>query len=126
MDIAVPDARDPFHIFYWLSLFSLRHNGDAHYSHIAPTHYLTDLTDNLKMHMHKRHKLSFADTSSYCYKTWQRLNYAVQPNPPNTLSIRKPLIVEGACAVLEDCASQSGQDAGYVTEGIANALIYKR
>eukprot|EP00983_Pelagomonas_calceolata_P050057 1141786-Pelagomonas_calceolata.AAC.2 len=33
------------------------------------------------------------------------------------------LIVEGACAVLEDCAFHSGWDAGYIPEGIANALI---
>eukprot|EP00983_Pelagomonas_calceolata_P124127 1161075-Pelagomonas_calceolata.AAC.25 len=32
--------------------------------------------------MHKRRKL--CSTSSYYYNSWQRLNYAVQPTPPNT------------------------------------------
>eukprot|EP00983_Pelagomonas_calceolata_P020063 632901-Pelagomonas_calceolata.AAC.1 len=33
------------------------------------------------------------------------------------------LVVEGACAVLEDCAFHLCLDEGHVAEGIANALI---
>eukprot|EP00983_Pelagomonas_calceolata_P064822 1148302-Pelagomonas_calceolata.AAC.1 len=40
-DIALSDARDPFHNFYWLTLKSLHgRNGDPHNSHTAPIHYL--------------------------------------------------------------------------------------
>eukprot|EP00983_Pelagomonas_calceolata_P015918 504834-Pelagomonas_calceolata.AAC.1 len=34
--------------------------------------------------MHKRHKLGSADTSGHYYNSWQRLNYATQPAPPDT------------------------------------------
>eukprot|EP00983_Pelagomonas_calceolata_P019421 610584-Pelagomonas_calceolata.AAC.1 len=33
------------------------------------------------------------------------------------------LVVEGACAVLENCAFHTGWETGHVQEGIANALI---
>eukprot|EP00983_Pelagomonas_calceolata_P006846 222972-Pelagomonas_calceolata.AAC.1 len=83
-DIALPDARDPFYNFYWLSLKSSQgHNGEPHHSRTAPTHYLTNLTDKLKSHLHKRHKLGSADPSGHYYYSWQRLNYAIQPAPPN-------------------------------------------
>eukprot|EP00983_Pelagomonas_calceolata_P062314 1147242-Pelagomonas_calceolata.AAC.1 len=71
MDITLPDARDLFHNFYWLTLKSSHgRNGDPHHSHTAPIHYLTNLQlrDKLKSHMHKRHKLGSADTSGYYYK----------------------------------------------------------
>eukprot|EP00983_Pelagomonas_calceolata_P067328 1149435-Pelagomonas_calceolata.AAC.1 len=65
-DIALPDARDPFYNFYWLSLKSSHdHNGEPYHPHTASTYYLTNLTGKPKRHMHKRHKLSSADTSSY-------------------------------------------------------------
>eukprot|EP00983_Pelagomonas_calceolata_P112731 1159912-Pelagomonas_calceolata.AAC.7 len=75
-DVALPDARDPFHNFYWLTLKSSR-NGDPHHSHTTPTHYLTILTDKLKTHMRNRHKLGSADTSGFYYNGWQRLNYTI-------------------------------------------------
>eukprot|EP00983_Pelagomonas_calceolata_P124713 1161134-Pelagomonas_calceolata.AAC.1 len=82
-DIALLDAWDPIHNFFWLSMKSLHgRNGDPHHSHTAPTHYLNNLTD--KLETHRRHKLSSADTSGYYYISWQRLNYAIQPTPPNT------------------------------------------
>eukprot|EP00983_Pelagomonas_calceolata_P021521 673903-Pelagomonas_calceolata.AAC.1 len=84
-DITIPDARDPFYNFYWLSLKSSRgHNGELQNSRTAPTHYLTNLTDKLKTQMHKRHKLGSADTSGHYYNSWQRLNYATQPAHSNT------------------------------------------
>eukprot|EP00983_Pelagomonas_calceolata_P040602 1137683-Pelagomonas_calceolata.AAC.3 len=84
-DIALPDARDPFYSFYWLSLKSSHgRNGEPQNSCTAPTHYLTNLTDKLQTHMHKRHRLSSADTSGHYYNSWQGLNYATQPAPPNT------------------------------------------
>eukprot|EP00983_Pelagomonas_calceolata_P108400 1159453-Pelagomonas_calceolata.AAC.7 len=62
-DFALPDARDPFHDFYWLRLKSSHgRNGDPHHPHTAPIHYLTNLTDKLKAHVHKRYKLGSADT----------------------------------------------------------------
>eukprot|EP00983_Pelagomonas_calceolata_P057827 1145229-Pelagomonas_calceolata.AAC.1 len=39
--------------------------------------------------MHKRHQLSSADTSSYYYNSWPRLDYAIQPTPQTTLSVQK-------------------------------------
>eukprot|EP00983_Pelagomonas_calceolata_P005171 169030-Pelagomonas_calceolata.AAC.1 len=33
--------------------------------------------------MHKRCKLGSANTSGHYYNSWQRLNYATQPAPPN-------------------------------------------
>eukprot|EP00983_Pelagomonas_calceolata_P048508 1141068-Pelagomonas_calceolata.AAC.1 len=85
MDIAFPDARDPFYHFYWLSLKSSHgRNGEPHHSRTAPTHYLTNLADKLKTHMLKRHKRSSADTSGYYYNSWQRLNYTIWPTPQNT------------------------------------------
>eukprot|EP00983_Pelagomonas_calceolata_P030154 945108-Pelagomonas_calceolata.AAC.1 len=83
-DMALPDARNPFYNFYWLSLKSSHgHNGDPQNSGTAPTHYLTNLTDKRKTHMHKRHELGSADTSGHYYNSWQRFNYATQPAPPN-------------------------------------------
>eukprot|EP00983_Pelagomonas_calceolata_P081338 1155536-Pelagomonas_calceolata.AAC.2 len=85
MDIALPDARDPSHNFYWLPLKSSHgRNSDPpwvmrHHSHNAPIHYLTNRTDKLKAHMHKRHKLGSTDTSGSYYNSWQRLNNAKQP-----------------------------------------------
>eukprot|EP00983_Pelagomonas_calceolata_P083832 1156238-Pelagomonas_calceolata.AAC.3 len=82
MDIALPDARDPFHNFCWLLLKSSHgRNCEPHHCHTAPIHYLTNLrdVDELKTHMHKRHKLGPADTSGYYYNSWQRLKYASQP-----------------------------------------------
>eukprot|EP00983_Pelagomonas_calceolata_P006917 225619-Pelagomonas_calceolata.AAC.1 len=56
-DITLPDARASFHNFYWLSLKSSPgSNSELHHSRTArtaPTHYLTNLTDKLKTHMHK-------------------------------------------------------------------------
>eukprot|EP00983_Pelagomonas_calceolata_P025581 803429-Pelagomonas_calceolata.AAC.1 len=79
-DIALPDARDPFHKFYWLSSKTSHGQTDGlHRSHAFPTHYLTNLNDKLKAHMHKKHKLGSADASGYHYNSWQRLNYAIQP-----------------------------------------------
>eukprot|EP00983_Pelagomonas_calceolata_P101282 1158679-Pelagomonas_calceolata.AAC.2 len=47
MGIALPDARDPFHNIYWLSLNSSHgRSGDPHHSHTAPNHYFTNLTSN--------------------------------------------------------------------------------
>eukprot|EP00983_Pelagomonas_calceolata_P086414 1156752-Pelagomonas_calceolata.AAC.2 len=81
-DIALPDARDPFHNFYWLPLKSSHgRNSDPHHSHTTPTYYLTNPTDKLKARMHNRHKLDSADTSGYYYISRQRLNYTVQPTP---------------------------------------------
>eukprot|EP00983_Pelagomonas_calceolata_P070288 1150727-Pelagomonas_calceolata.AAC.2 len=55
-DIATPDARDPFRNSYWLSLKSSHgRNGDPNHSYTAPTHYLNNLTDKLKIHMHIVH-----------------------------------------------------------------------
>eukprot|EP00983_Pelagomonas_calceolata_P064354 1148087-Pelagomonas_calceolata.AAC.1 len=86
MDIALPGARDSFHNFYWLSLKSSHErNGKTHDSHTALTHHLTNLTDKLETHMHKRHKLGSADTSGYYYNSWQRLNRGIQPTPPTTV-----------------------------------------
>eukprot|EP00983_Pelagomonas_calceolata_P056027 1144415-Pelagomonas_calceolata.AAC.1 len=69
---ALPDARDPFHNFYWLTLkTSHGRNGDPHHSHTTPTHYLTNLTDKLRTHMQNRHKLGSADTSGYYHNSWQ-------------------------------------------------------
>eukprot|EP00983_Pelagomonas_calceolata_P007023 228560-Pelagomonas_calceolata.AAC.1 len=80
MHIAIPDAKDPFHNFYWLSTKSSHErNDETHHYHSALIHYLTNLTDKLTTHMHKRHKLGSADTSSYYYNSWQRLNHAIQP-----------------------------------------------
>eukprot|EP00983_Pelagomonas_calceolata_P016528 521615-Pelagomonas_calceolata.AAC.1 len=44
-DIALPDARDPFHNFYWLPLKS-SHGcyGEPHHSYTAPGPYLTKPT----------------------------------------------------------------------------------
>eukprot|EP00983_Pelagomonas_calceolata_P009697 313745-Pelagomonas_calceolata.AAC.1 len=75
---ALPDARVPFHNFYWLTLKSSNgRNGDSHHSRTTPTHYLTNLTDKLTTHMHNRHKLASADTSGFYYNSWQRLNYTI-------------------------------------------------
>eukprot|EP00983_Pelagomonas_calceolata_P065422 1148579-Pelagomonas_calceolata.AAC.9 len=58
-DIKLPNAKDPFYYFYWLSLDSSPgRNGEPYHSRPDPTHYLTNLADKLKTHMHKRHKLS--------------------------------------------------------------------
>eukprot|EP00983_Pelagomonas_calceolata_P065396 1148576-Pelagomonas_calceolata.AAC.2 len=35
-------------------------------------------------------------------------------------------VVEGVCAVLEDCAFHSGRDTWHIPEGIANAFISMR
>eukprot|EP00983_Pelagomonas_calceolata_P066456 1149052-Pelagomonas_calceolata.AAC.2 len=84
-DITLPDARDPFHNFYWLSLeTSHGHTDSLHLSHGSPIHYLTNLNDKLRLHMHKNHKLGSADTSSYHSNSWQRVNYAIKPNSPVT------------------------------------------
>eukprot|EP00983_Pelagomonas_calceolata_P088290 1157171-Pelagomonas_calceolata.AAC.2 len=48
-DIALSDARDPSHNFYWLTLKSSHgRNGNPHHSHTTPTHYLNNLIDKLK------------------------------------------------------------------------------
>eukprot|EP00983_Pelagomonas_calceolata_P085004 1156471-Pelagomonas_calceolata.AAC.2 len=53
MDVALPDARNPFHNFYRLSLkSSYGRNGEPHHSRTAPIHHLTNLRDKLKSHMH--------------------------------------------------------------------------
>eukprot|EP00983_Pelagomonas_calceolata_P125954 1161259-Pelagomonas_calceolata.AAC.1 len=84
-DIALPDARDHFHHFYWLTLQSSHgRNGEPHHSHTAPTHYLTNLTDEQKTNMHNRDKLGSANTSGYYYNSWQGLNHTIRPTPPNT------------------------------------------
>eukprot|EP00983_Pelagomonas_calceolata_P054933 1143896-Pelagomonas_calceolata.AAC.1 len=81
-DFALPDARDPFHNFYWLRLKSSHgRNGDPHHSHTAPIHYLKNLTDKLTAYMHKRHKLGSADTSGYHLNSWQRLTIPYGPLP---------------------------------------------
>eukprot|EP00983_Pelagomonas_calceolata_P120783 1160738-Pelagomonas_calceolata.AAC.3 len=41
---------------------------DPHHSYTAPIYYLTYLTDKLKTHMHRKHKLGSADTSGYITK----------------------------------------------------------
>eukprot|EP00983_Pelagomonas_calceolata_P047041 1140438-Pelagomonas_calceolata.AAC.3 len=65
-DIAFPGARDPFHNLYWVSLKPMHGcNSDPHHSPSAHTDNLTILTDKLKKHMQKRHKLGSADTSGY-------------------------------------------------------------
>eukprot|EP00983_Pelagomonas_calceolata_P017629 553155-Pelagomonas_calceolata.AAC.1 len=54
IDIALPDARDRFHNIYWLSLKASHGQTDGlHRSHAFPIHYLTNLNDKLKVHMHK-------------------------------------------------------------------------
>eukprot|EP00983_Pelagomonas_calceolata_P089131 1157280-Pelagomonas_calceolata.AAC.12 len=84
-DFALPDARDPFHNFYWLTLKSSHGSkSETHHSHATPTHYLTNLTDKLKTHMHNRHKLGSADTYGYYYNSWQRLNYTIWSTHLNT------------------------------------------
>eukprot|EP00983_Pelagomonas_calceolata_P009064 294688-Pelagomonas_calceolata.AAC.2 len=60
---------------------------EGYQTHPAPEpcyEEVTNLTDKLKTHMHNRHELGSADTSGYYYNSWQRLNYATQPNFPNT------------------------------------------
>eukprot|EP00983_Pelagomonas_calceolata_P077088 1153703-Pelagomonas_calceolata.AAC.2 len=75
----------PSTFFYWLSLKSSHgHNGEPSHFHTAPTHYLTNLADKLKTHMHKKHKLGSADTSGYFYNSWQRLNNTIRPTSLNT------------------------------------------
>eukprot|EP00983_Pelagomonas_calceolata_P032043 1005888-Pelagomonas_calceolata.AAC.2 len=65
-EIALPDARDSFHNFYWLSLkTSLGQTDGLHLSHTFPIHYLTNLNGTLKVQMHKKSKLGSADTSGY-------------------------------------------------------------
>ena len=61
--ITLPDTRDPFHNFYWLSLKPSTQNNDRHRSHTSPIQYLTNISDKLKTHMHKKHRLGCADTS---------------------------------------------------------------
>eukprot|EP00983_Pelagomonas_calceolata_P061176 1146716-Pelagomonas_calceolata.AAC.2 len=83
-DIALPDARDPFHNLYWLSLkFSHERNGKTHHSHSALIHYLTNLTDKLETHMHKRHELGSVDTSGHYHNSWQPAA-SERPTPPTT------------------------------------------
>eukprot|EP00983_Pelagomonas_calceolata_P127660 1161428-Pelagomonas_calceolata.AAC.3 len=84
-EVALPEARDPFHDFYWLTLRSSHgRNCDSHHSRTTPTHYFTNLTDKLKNRMHNRHKLGSADTSGFYYNSWKRLNYTIQPTSLNT------------------------------------------
>eukprot|EP00983_Pelagomonas_calceolata_P067992 1149720-Pelagomonas_calceolata.AAC.1 len=87
-DIALPDARDPFHNSYcqWLSLkpthglvVGLR--SDPHHFPSALIQLPHNLTCKLKIHMHKK-KLGSADSSGYYYNR-QRLNHARQPAPPS-------------------------------------------
>ena len=79
VDITLLDARDPFHNVYWLSLKISTQNDGRHRSHRFPIHYLANLSDKLKTHMHKKHKLGSADTSRYHYQRWQKLNDATPP-----------------------------------------------
>eukprot|EP00983_Pelagomonas_calceolata_P047288 1140561-Pelagomonas_calceolata.AAC.1 len=63
-DIALPDARDPLHNFYWLSLkTSHAQNDGMHRSHAFPIYYLTNLNDKLKIHMHKSTSLALLQIS---------------------------------------------------------------
>jgi hypothetical protein len=91
IDVVFPDARDPFHNIYWLSLktSSLRDDG-IHRSHAFPMHYLTNLNDKLKAHMHKKHKLGSADTSGHHYHRWQKLNDAIPPTTIANTESRNP------------------------------------
>eukprot|EP00983_Pelagomonas_calceolata_P077356 1153820-Pelagomonas_calceolata.AAC.2 len=57
-DISLPDAKDPFHNFFWLS---------AKFPENTPILLplcLTNLKDELKTHMHNKHKLGSADSTS--------------------------------------------------------------
>ncbi|KAF5828068.1 hypothetical protein DUNSADRAFT_18267 [Dunaliella salina] len=64
IDIALPDARNPFRDSYRLSLkISSTRNDGMHRSHTFPIHYLTNLSDKFKTYMHKKHKLGSANTS---------------------------------------------------------------
>eukprot|EP00983_Pelagomonas_calceolata_P057710 1145187-Pelagomonas_calceolata.AAC.1 len=54
-DIALPDARDPFYNIHWLSLKTSHGQTDGlHRARALPIHYLTNLNDKLKVHMHKK------------------------------------------------------------------------
>mmetsp|Transcript_24768 Transcript_24768/g.67507 ORF Transcript_24768/g.67507 Transcript_24768/m.67507 type:complete len:194 (-) Transcript_24768:62-643(-) len=75
-DIALPDAKDPFHNFFWLSV-----NPPQGHSHNPTPLYLTNLEDKLKAHMHIKHKLGSADISSCYYTGWQQL---MQPPSHNS------------------------------------------
>eukprot|EP00983_Pelagomonas_calceolata_P066446 1149050-Pelagomonas_calceolata.AAC.1 len=46
-DITLPDARDPLHNFYWLSLKTSHElNGETHHPHTALTHYLIEVPED--------------------------------------------------------------------------------
>eukprot|EP00983_Pelagomonas_calceolata_P122952 1160955-Pelagomonas_calceolata.AAC.3 len=65
---------------------------DSTVNHITPAllQLTTSPTDKLETHVHKRHKLNSAGTSGYYYSSWQGLNYAMQPTPPNNTVAHKP------------------------------------
>eukprot|EP00983_Pelagomonas_calceolata_P031998 1003883-Pelagomonas_calceolata.AAC.1 len=66
--------------FYWLSLDTSRaQNNGMHRSHTSSIHYLTNLNDKFKAHMHKKHKLGSADISGCHYQRWQELNDTIPP-----------------------------------------------
>eukprot|EP00983_Pelagomonas_calceolata_P120620 1160723-Pelagomonas_calceolata.AAC.1 len=72
----MPDAKDPFHNSLWLSVKSPR--GQCR---TATPLDLTNLKDELKAHMHNKHKRGSADVYSCYYTGWQHL---MQPPSHNS------------------------------------------
>eukprot|EP00983_Pelagomonas_calceolata_P058608 1145562-Pelagomonas_calceolata.AAC.3 len=82
-DIALPDARYPFHNIHWLSLKTSHGQTDGlHRARAFPIHYPINLDGKQKVHMHKKHKLGSVDTSGYHYQRWQKLSDAIPTSSP--------------------------------------------
>eukprot|EP00983_Pelagomonas_calceolata_P102380 1158799-Pelagomonas_calceolata.AAC.3 len=66
-------------------------NDGVHRSHTFSSHYLTNLNDKVKAHMHKKHKLGSADISGYHYQRWQKLNDTIPPTITANTEAHNPI-----------------------------------